>query len=630
MPKHSNKVRVACAMLAGLLLAVALLLNSCSDPPPNTQQSKPMSEINAPAIAQANSQQAPATEPPPAAASEPRRSTPDIAANRESASVDAAHAREITPEHEDATPEAEEPATEPNGLELTLPAVAGPVNLYAGPDDDWAVRRVIQPTESLVVLGRASRQWYSRGITWLQVELSDGVVGWLQAEHLMLNPVQLRGLPRFHPLEMTELVVIRSNVYVHQRPDVTSPGCRTPSTTKAAIGGLSPDGQWFALDFGGGVCADPAGDWVGEGWALAAEIDPAAMLAERPVVLPEGRWVISIDPQLRPIGQPEEDNSQAWWELATAGEDVKFLMSPTGEYVLAAASRGHSEYGDVLSIISRDGERTEIGTLYLSSPSERTYRFNNHVHWSPDGRAIIVNDLPNVTQFDADASYFWLYDLDAERSIDLRQADGVAGVYYDARFHHDGGSIYATKVEPQRGKLTLVRLTLTGDDWPNFAPIPIAPGWDHFFSGWKNLILTTKQGAGLLWTEQGEPLGERSGSRFHLLPDGERFAYYADGEFVIEQFSTGAQVRLSLALWLFNSELPYWSFDGRYFAVLVYPPAWQNRLRLPWEKEQLRVYDLRGEPVRVYRVVGCAEIEWLVDQPRLVVANSLQRCIRGP
>lgn len=287
-----------------------------------------------------------------------------------------------------------------------------------------------------------------------------------------------------------------------------------------------------------------------------------------------------------------------------------------------------SEDGMMLSVISRGGERVEIGKLYLYHGNGRVYPLSGQVHWSPDGRTILVDDFAIPDWIAHDAPTFWLYSMEEQHVTILARETYAASThldYYRARFHHDGGSIYVIRCTRSGLQCELARLTLAGDDLADFTPIPIDHG--YLLSSQTSAIITTAPDAAFLWNEHGEPIGERRGSRFHWLPDGERFAYYTDADLVIEHLSTGAETRLKLLAEIMKQTypLPRWSPDGRHFAIAATAgfPVWSM------EMKQVRIYDLRGVLVNVYRTTSCPELEWFPDSLHLKVSNALWHCFRG-
>ena len=628
MPKHSGAARLACVALAGLLIAAALFHSGCSDPLPDDQRATPNSDIDTAEIDQTVPQQAQTIEP---MDSTQDVNAPDTAAGATLGAVGAAQAEQTEPEDRGAiaaTMSEPSPQAEPQGLEFTLPESAESVNLYAGPGVDWAVRRIIQPSEALTILGRAPQRVYGLETTWLKVEFSDNIVGWLHTNQLTLEPTQLDSLPELHMQNVEQTVVVRSGAYLRYSPDgLALPVCQISSSAEARINGRDPDGQWFLVNFDRGVCINRRSvynSWVDGGWVRATQVESASVLAEVPIVLRDGRWSFSSDPRLLPSN--ENDGEQLGWESAIEEADVNVLRSPTGEHVLARKRDfTHPDHG-LLSIIDRSGRRTDIGKLYMYHQSGRYYPLGGQAHWSPDGRAIVMVDFGRPSWAAADHLDFWLYDLNAEQSVDLRGPESSVFVsYYSARFHPDGRSIYVTRCEHAPRQCELVRLTRTGGDWPDFTPIPI--NGPYLLSAWYGSIITTTHESGLLWSNQGEQLGERRGTGFHWLPDSERFAYYADGEFVIEHLSDGVQTRLKLPARLFLFSSTPWLPDGRHFAAITYLPSW--RRGLSQNIRQLRIYNLHGEVVSAYRLDGCADVEQLVDPPRMIIDNNPAYC-HGP
>ena len=631
MFKHSSAARLACAALAGLLIAAALFHSGCSDPSPDDQRATPNSDTSTAEIDQTVSQQAQTIEP---MDSTQDVNAPDTTAGAKVGEVGAAQAGQTEPEGRGAaaaTMSESSPQAEPQGLRFTLPEAAAPVNLYAGPGVDWAIRRIIQPRETLVILGRAPQVWYGGlGAIWLKAQLPDGAVGWLRANDLALDPLQLDDLRELHPQSMEELVVVRSGAHLYGQYDPASPRCQIESSAEARVGGRSADGQWFLVDFDRTVCTYSDDRWVGGGWASAAQIEPASILAEVPIVLRKGRWLISPDPQIQPIDELDQNRVKPWWELATEGQKVDTLPSPTGEHVLTYEDFDPDQPDSgTLAIIDRDDHRTEIGKLYLYSQGSEIPLLENHVRWSPDGRAIVVND-GGARNIDRDALDFWLYLVEEDRTVDLRgEASPVYVDYYDARFDRDGQSIYALKTERAPTRRTLIRLTLAGGDWPNFKPVPLERYRRYLGPAPDDLIITVAAGSswrtetGLFWSSLGEPLGERHGNRFHVLPDGERFAYYVEGEFVIEHFTTADQIRLKLPESLFAYTILQWWPDGTHFAIVADLPSRDSH---SWNLEQLRIYNLDGDLVGAYRTSGCTMVEQLPEQHWLLVATQGVPC----
>ena len=618
MSKLSSAARLACAALIGLLIAAALFHSGCSDPPPDDQRATPNSDTTTAEIDQTFSQQPQAIEPTPT----PQNvDPPDPAADAKLSEAGAAQAAQTKAMNESA----------PQGLEFTLPEVAAPVNLYAGPGVDWTVRQLIQPSEALTVLGRAPQRVYGLETTWLKVELSDNIAGWLRAEQLTLDPAQLDSLPELHMQNVEQTVVVRSGAYLRDSPDdLALPDCQISSTAEARINGRAFDGQWFLVNFDRVVCIDRRsihGSWVYGGWVRATQVESASVLAEVPIVLRDGRWSFSSDPESLPSN--ESDGEQLGWESAIKEGDGGVLRSPTGEHVLVRKSSytppDHGDYG-LLSIIDRSGRRTDIGNLYMYHQSGRYYPFGGQVRWSPDGRTIVMVDFRRPNWAPTDHLDFWLYDLHTEQSVDLRGPESSVFVsYYNARFHPDGRSIYVIRCQHAPRQCALVRLTRTGGDWPGFTPITVDR--PYLLSARDGSIITTTHESGFLWSNQGELLDERRGSGFHWLPDGERFAYYADGEFVIEHLSDGVQTRLKLPARLFPLSSSQWLPSGRHFATITRIPSWQ--WGLSQDMQQLRIYNLRGEVVSAYRLSGCADLERLIDPPRMVIDTNPAYCHRG-
>ena len=625
-----------CATLIALLLTTAALLSSCSDSPTERRQVAANSEFAASQDAQPEAPQTPPAEPevavPSAGASESQVSAEGAGVPGETNQAEAVEEREIGSDGPRAAAAETEEVRLGGVLDhptTWLSEASGPVKLYAGPGVDWAVRRTIRPLESITILGRAPHVWYGLTATWLKVRLADGTDGWARSDDLALDQMQLDGLREFHPQSMDEIVVVHSGADLYRQHDMTSPTCRISSPIEAKIGGRSLDQQWFLVDFFRGVCTDSDDHWLGDGWVHATQVEAASILTETPLVLTEGRWLISPDPQTHPIDRLNANEVEPWWAAAIRGQEVNVLPSPTGEHVLA---HDRFEYGNpdsgVLAVIDRSGNRTEIGKLYLYKQGAVSFPLEDYVRWSPDGRAVVVIDISSSRYVAPDAPDFWIHLLEEERNVDLRsKGSSVYDYHTDARFHHDGQSIYVVKREPAPLRHLLVRLTLDGDDWPGFEPIPLERHLRYLTLARDNLIITITPESALIWTDQGELVGERRGSRFHMLPDGERFAYYAENELVIEHFWTAAQIRLSLPASLFDyTDLRWWP-DGRHFAIVLRLPS---RASLLSNLQQLRVYNLRGELIHAYRISGCAELEWLADPPRMVLVNSTAQCALGP
>ncbi len=621
-----------CATLIALLLTATVLLSSCSDSPTERRQTTPSSEFGASRGVQPEPPQTPPAEPvlaaPSAGVSESQASAEGAGVLGEVGEGEAVEEQEA----ESDGPRAAAAETRElrlgaalDSLTVKLSEAKEPVNLYAGPGVDWAVRRVIQPPESITVLGRAPSVWYGLATKWLKVRLADDTDGWVRSDNLAIDPTQLDGLREFHPHSMDAIAVVHGGAYLYQQHDMASPACQIPAPIETKVGGRSLDQQWFLVDFDRGVCIDSNDYWVGKGWVRARQIEAASMLAEVPIVLTSGRWLISPDPQAHPIDGLDTNEAEPWWARAIDGQEVKVLPSPTGEHVLThdPFEHGRPDSG-VLAVINRSGSRTEIGKLYVYSENSRHHPLESHARWSPDGRAIVVIDIPSSRYVTSGTPDFWVYLLEEERSVDLRsKGPSVYVGYTDARFHHDGQSIYVVKQENVPRRRLLVRLTLDGDDWPGFEPIPLERNLRYFTLARDNLIITVTPESALLWTDRGELIGERRGTRFHVLPDGERFAYYAENEFVVEQFWSTDQVRLALPASLFAyTDLQWWP-DGRHFAIISHLPSRDSHV---WSLRQLRIYNLDGELIRAYRTSGCAAISRLPQHHRLVVVNSPARC----
>ena len=625
-----------CVTLIALLLTAAVSLSSCSDSPTERQQVAANSEF---AASQGTQPEAPQTPPAEPVVAAPNASATELQASAESAGLlGKVSQKEAAKERETGSGGPRTAAAETKELWLGAPVdhlivmlseAEEPVDLYAGPGVDWAVRRTIQPSESITILGRAPHVWYGLTATWLKVRLADGTDGWARSDDLALDQMQLDGLREFHPQSMDEIVVVHSGADLYRQHDMTSPTCRISSPIEAKIGGRSLDQQWFLVDFFRGVCTDSDDHWVGDGWVRATQVEAASILTETPLVLTEGRWLISPDPQTHPIDRLNANEVEPWWAAAIRGQEVNVLPSPTGEHVL---THGRFEYGNpdsgVLAVIDRSGNRTEVGKLYLYKQGAVSFPLEDYVRWSPNGRAVVVIDIPSIRNVAPGAPDFWMYLLEEERSVALRsEGPSVYVGYTDARFHHDGQSIYVVKGERAPSRRLLVRLTLDGDDWPGFEPIPLERHLRYLTLARDNLIITITPESALIWTDQGELVSERRGSRFHMLPDGEHFAYYAENEFVIEHFWAGTQIRLSAPAPLFDyTDLQWWP-DGHHFAVVSRLPSLDSHL---WRLQQLRIYNLGGELIRAYRISGCAELEWLADPPRMLLVNSAAHCALGP
>ena len=631
---------MACAALIALLLTAAVLLSSCSDSPTERGQAAANSEAGASQGVQPEASQTPPAEPevaaPIAGASESQASVKDVGAPAEAGGRGAAERREARSDNPYvAGTEAHELwlGAPLDRLAVKLSEADGPINLRAGPAIDWPVRRVVETPTMLTIFARVSRFTWGVDTTWLQAQVPDGTVGWLRAERLPLNRTQLETL-REVPWRWRfgETVVVRDGAHLH-RPspyrltDVASAACQIASAAEATAGGRSSDAQWLAVKFDRNVCTDRDGLSRFYGWVPVSHIEPASVVAELPILLPVGNWFVSPDPQVSPINEYAEGRNRPWWIRATEGERVAVLPSPTGEHALIAAGGDMFEDGTTLSVISRGGERVEIGKLYLYHENGRLYPLSGQVHWSPDGRSILVDDFALPYWVGPDAPSFWLYSLEERRSTILarekRYAVSAQIDYHDARFHHDSGSIYVTKCARSGPRCELTRLTLTGEDRTDFTPIPIDHG--YLLSSRTSAIITTAPEVTLLWNERGEPIGERRGSRFHWLPDGEHFAYYTDAEFVIEHLRTGDEVRLKLPAEIMKQmyPLPQWSPDGRHFAIVT-------TAGFPlWLMELVRIYSLRGELLNVYRTSTCTDLEWLPDSLRLKVSVAQWHCFHG-
>ena len=540
-------------------------------------------------------------------------------------------------------------------LEVVVPGGVDSVKLYAGPDIDWAVRATIHPTKSLTIIGRAPP--LRDGTSWLQAELADGTRGWLTADDVALKPYEFGSLRQFEPEELETVATARSGAAIRRQPDEASPGCVIHEHTRTAIAGRSPDGRWLFVHPVREQCGDADGREIRQGWIRTSHYNPDPIFAEVPIMYWDGLWLFPADskrePSRLPVSVYDTAQSEAWSFDAEDGSLVfvdyddadgtrlkrystelsvlaafpgkrraDILLAPTGGRVLVmSGALGNPCPTHKLTIVERDGVAIDVGGVCLYSQSDRGYLLSAQARWSPDGQAFVFRDYGGPERAEPDASDFWLYRLNSGQRVDLRH--GIAGniaLHLAAEFHPDSQSIYVVSAAAsRRGGRTLHRLSLEGDAWPGFTPVPA----DHEFrvSPQGDRIIAMMNGVGLLFTDRGDLLDARVGTAFHWLPDGRRIAYRTDGqwqtagEWKIGEFNSRHTVQLGLPYG------PGWSPYGEHIAVVTRSNEWPSRSTDRWfEMRQLRIYDFRGKLRSVYRFSGCWRAQWLAGGSQLAVS----------
>ena len=602
-----------------------------------------------------------------ASALEDPRDQPTVAKDAQGVESDTETPEETANSEENS--EAEESAQIARGreetLEVALPDGTPPIDLHAGPAVEWAVRTTITAPATFTVMGRERTSSYDPQFIWLLIELPDGTRGWIRASDLSLEFSQFAFLP---VTDKQRSVRIANQVSSYDQPDTAARHCDISPGTIARIYERSPDAQWVFAYFDRPGCP-----LRNSGWLRVADLDWLPILIEAPILLSHGFWLIPTDPQLQPEQLPfsviEGYGTEAWdldpddqsivfiddaipyddqpgqlrqFSLASGAittlaqvHSREILVAPTGGRILTLSAGYQTPYaGRQLSIIERGGKRTDIGKLFLSHQTDNVYPLSQHATWSPDGRIIVFNDRVIPIWLDPDAYELWLYHVDEMRRVDLRDelVDPQSVTYHETVFHPHGQSFYLLERQLGPAPASLLRLTLDGETWPEYRPVPVfVREFGNGLSSTGDRMITEQGRTGFLLTEQGEQLGWRHGTQMHWLPGGERIAYFAEGEWIVEHLDTQELVRFKV---LFDHQeeviRPYWSPDARHFVAATFSGRWRNQraAHLTGGHPRLRIHTADGDLVVAYRAAGCMRAEWLPDGTRL--ALSVFECFGGP
>ena len=488
----------------------------------------------------------------------------------------------------------------------------GHINVYAGPATDWAVLRRIPPRIELKFLATLAALCDACPL-WLQVELPSGVIGWItqRSVHFTCQWQCFERLPKLSREDVQVQAIARRGAAIYELPDSLFAGCGIRPGDTLVIHGRNPDGAWLRASYERARC------WpLHEGWIRVTDLEPNPIFEAAPVVLAPGRWRLPTRAGTQPAGELLADSCG----LNPRNRAYAPIPAPIGGHTLSRGrTRDPGSLGFGLYVTNADDERTYIGELYLYIQGDRLLPLASHARWSPDGRYIVFTDVLPYPYGDIAerASNFWLYSLFDDRIVDLRREQTEARTFYaDARFHPDGDSIYVLQ------ESVLRRVTLAGDPWPGFQPIEDTEEYLLSPRGDRMLVRGREYGANVpeyvvIYTDQGQQLTWRRGTRFHWMPDSDHIAYRSSERWYIEHLDTGERSILTLPedtehRWPYES----WSPSGRHLAVL------------DWN---VRILDISGELVSVHRTAGFPYIlEWAADGSELYLDVMSDSCPLGP
>lgn len=188
-------------------------------------------------------------------------------------------------------------------------------------------------------------------------------------------------------------------------------------------------------------------------------------------------------------------------------------------------------------------------------------------------------------------------------------------MYEAAEFHPDSKSIYVlTAAVGRPGEYLVRRLTLEGEEWPGYRPLPADRGLN--ISPLGDRMISTTNGVGLMLTDQGELLGARSGWFFQWLPDGRRFRFATEEQWQIGSTYSDRPQEIpipGLPRW----GRPAWSPDGEFVATVTKSNDWRHS----WsDAHEVRIYGIDGRLRSMYRITGCHKLQWLTDSSQLAVS----------
>ena len=394
-----------------------------------------------------------------------------------------------------------------------------------------------------------------------------------------------------------------------------------------------------------------------DGWISIADTQREPIFDGAPVIHNDGLWLFPTDPGAQPTRLPVDvlDGwaSEAWSfdpedqslvfvdhsdphgptlkrytpansELSTlynsgAGD---ILVAPTGGRVLVMTWNDSEDArfgvapGHKLTIVEPDGQTIEIGHAFLYCQCSRGRFLSLQARWSPDGRSIMFDDwgIPEQAERGHEAGALWLYNLDRGERIPLldEEARWASKV---GEFHPDGQSIYVlTAVVGRPGEYLVRRLTLEGEEWPGFRPVPADHGLSISPLGDRMIAMTS--GVGLILTDQGDVLGARAGWYFEWLPDGRHFRYATDDQWQIESRRSSPPEEIPLP-GLSRQRRPYWSPDGEFVATVTELHDWPHGWTFT---SVVRIYDIDGRLRSMHRFFGCHRLQWLADSSQLAVS----------
>ena len=272
-----------------------------------------------------------------------------------------------------------------------------------------------------------------------------------------------------------------------------------------------------------------------------------------------------------------------------------------------------------LTIVEPDGRTTDIGEAFLYCQCGRGRYLSAQAKWSPDSWAVVFRDwgIPEQAEPGHDAGEFWLYRIDTGQRVDLFAEDARwLSTRGPAVFHPDGQSLYVRRSSRGgKGDDMLLRITLDGDDWPGFKPIPAVA--DVRVSPNGKWLIAMTNGALLTFTDQGELQSARTGARARWLPDSRHYVYLNDGLTMIGHIGSDRPevVHLpELSPWVYHQLSP----DGEHIAVEVPPVKWPY---YGWDDtREIRIYARDGRLRTTFRYTGCSQWHWSPDGSRLAVS----------
>lgn len=547
---------------------------------------------------------------------------------------------------------------QPSVLHIVVPNRMPSVNLYALPSQRSPVLAIRHPGQEMTIVGRGPLFPHGEGSRWLMAEDPNGVRGWVTANGLQLTEDDLAGLPRLQLPDAQRVTTTGGNAAIHRSPDFSSANCALNEGVQLEVAGRSPDGQWLFVRPTGEPCSDSDGFAIRRGWTPITDVEHDPVNYGAPVIHSYGLWLLPVDlsaqPRRLPVAVHDDWQSETWSfdpedgslvfqdysdpdgpklkryrsetdELTSlykgAGGDI--LVAPVGGRVLVM-DRDRSEDsgfglepGFRLTLVEPNGSATEIGRAFLYCQCGRGRYLSAQARWSLDGRAIVFRDwgIPEQAEPGHEAGEFWLYRLDRDERISLfDEESGRQPIYDAAEFHPDGQSIYVLSAPDGRPSEYVVRrLTLEGEPWPGFRPVP-ADRWLRISPLGDRMIAMTN-GVGLILTDQGEVLGARAGWAFEWLPDGRQFRFATREHWYIGSMHSYRPQEIPIP------DLPgysrYWSPDGERVATVTRAEDWPH----DWSDTHLvRIYDTSGRLRSTYRITGCHRLQWLADSSHVAVS----------